>query len=65
MVFFGKDIFKKFLSICKRRMGVCFLMKEMFSELLKRCRGIEEKGGATGRGGLGSREGECEGLDVC
>lgn len=65
MVFFGKDIFKRVISICKRRMGVCFLMKEMFSELLKRHRRIEEKGGATGRGGSGSRDRKREGLDAC
>lgn len=58
MTFLGKDILKKVISVCKRRTGVCFLKKEMFSKLLKRHGGIEETGEATGRGGLGSQDGK-------
>lgn len=63
MIFFGKDIFKKVISICKRRMGVCFLTKEMFSELLKRLgdRGKEgsHREGRLGEPGWGARGLRC------
>lgn len=51
MIFLGKDIFKKVINVCKRRTGVCFLMKEMFSKLPKRHRGIEVR--RSHRQGLG------------
>lgn len=61
MIFLGKDVFKKAISVCKRRMGVCFLLKEMFSKPLKRHGGIEERESHR-EGSIGSQDREREGL---
>lgn len=60
MIFLGKDILKKVISVCERRTGVYFLLEEMFSKPPKRHRGIEVRrshgrglGGGVGGGAQG------------
>lgn len=52
MVFLGKDIFKKVISVCKRLR--CLLSLEgNFSKVLKRHRGMEKTVESSRRGGWG------------
>ena len=54
MVFLGKDIFKKVISVCKR-MRCLLSLEGNFSQALKRHRGMEQtvESPREGRGGLG------------
>lgn len=60
MIFLGKDILKKVISVCERRTGVYFLLEEMFSKPPKRHRGIEVRR-SHGRGLGGGVGGGCAG----
>lgn len=61
MVFLGKDILKKVISVCKRMR--CLLSPEGDFSKLKRHRRVEKTMGSPWKGALGSQAGEQQGLN--